>query len=79
MGWWSSDTAHLHFDDCRVPVGNLIGEEGKGFKAIMHNFNSERLMMAALACAYAAGLHRRGAGLGARAQDLRRVAGPNAR
>jgi len=53
MGWWASDTAHLHFDQCRVPVANLIGEEGRGFKAIMHNFNHERLMMATLACAYA--------------------------
>jgi acyl-CoA dehydrogenase len=53
MGWWASDTAHLRFDGCRVPVGNLIGEEGGGFKAIMHNFNHERLMMATLACAYA--------------------------
>ncbi|KIZ39468.1 MULTISPECIES: acyl-CoA dehydrogenase family protein [Rhodopseudomonas] len=47
MGWWSSDTATLHFDDCRVPVGNLLGEEGSGFKIIMHNFNHERLTMAA--------------------------------
>src|SRR5882757_3027276 len=47
MGWWASDTATLHFDDCRVPAGNLLGEEGKGFKIIMHNFNSERLTMAA--------------------------------
>jgi acyl-CoA dehydrogenase len=53
MGWWASDTAHLHFDGCRVPVANLIGAEGQGFKAIMHNFNHERLMMATLACAYA--------------------------
>ncbi len=53
MGWWASDTAHLHFDQCRVPVANLIGEEGRGFKAIMHNFNHERLMMATLACGYA--------------------------
>jgi len=53
MGWWASDTAHLRFDHCRVPVANLIGEEGRGFKAIMHNFNHERLMMATLACAYA--------------------------
>jgi acyl-CoA dehydrogenase len=35
MGWWASDTATLHFDDCRVPVENLIGEEGQGFKQIM--------------------------------------------
>ncbi len=53
MGWWCSDTAHLHFDRCRVPVGNLVGAEGEGFRAIMHNFNSERLMMAAMACSYA--------------------------
>ncbi len=58
MGWWSSDTAHLHFDHCRVPVANLVGAEGEGFKAIMHNFNHERLMMAAMACSYAAGLRR---------------------
>jgi acyl-CoA dehydrogenase len=53
MGWWSSDTAHLRFDGCRVPVANLVGAEGDGFKAIMHNFNNERLMMAAMACSYA--------------------------
>jgi acyl-CoA dehydrogenase len=43
MGWWSSDTATLHFDDCRVPAANLIGEENSGFKTIMLNFNDERL------------------------------------
>jgi acyl-CoA dehydrogenase len=47
MGWWASDTATLHFDNCRVPAGNLLGEEGSGFKIIMHNFNHERLTMAA--------------------------------
>ena len=52
-GWWASDTAQLHFDNCRVPVGNLIGEEGGGFKAIMHNFNHERIMMSVMAVAYA--------------------------
>jgi acyl-CoA dehydrogenase len=53
MGWWASDTATLHFDDCRVPVENLIGEEGQGFKLIMRNFNSERMGMAASCTAYA--------------------------
>jgi len=53
MGWWASDTAHLRFDNCRVPVAHLIGAEGEGFKAIMHNFNHERLMMATMACMYA--------------------------
>lgn len=49
MGWWASDTAHLVFDGCRVPVSNLIGEEGAGFQAAMLNFNNERLSMAAQA------------------------------
>ncbi|MGX1317901.1 acyl-CoA dehydrogenase [Bradyrhizobium sp. USDA 377] len=53
MGWWASDTATLHFDDCRVPAENLIGEEGQGFKIIMQNFNSERMGMAASCTAFA--------------------------
>ena len=48
MGWLCSDTAHLRFDGVRVPVGNLIGEEGKGFRIVMTNFNGERLSLAAL-------------------------------
>ncbi len=43
MGWWASDTAMLHFDNCRVPMGNLIGAENKGFRGIVHNFNEERI------------------------------------
>jgi acyl-CoA dehydrogenase len=53
MGWWSSDTAHLRFDQCRVPVAHRVGEENQGFKLVMNNFNSERLFMAVLACGYA--------------------------
>jgi len=47
QGWWASDTATLYFDNVRVPVENLIGEENQGFKVIMTNFNSERMFMAA--------------------------------
>lgn len=47
MGWWCSDTATLYFDNCRVPVGNLLGEEDQGSKMIMNNFNYERIFMAA--------------------------------
>ena len=47
MGWWSSDTATLYFDNCRIPADNLMGEENKGFLAIMNNFNYERYMMGA--------------------------------
>jgi len=53
MGWWCSDTAQLRFDRCRVPADHLIGEENTGFRAIMENFNGERLMMSAGACAFA--------------------------
>ncbi|VVM95910.1 acyl-CoA dehydrogenase family protein [Pseudomonas fluorescens] len=49
MGWWASDTAELFFDDCRVPVGNLIGAENTGFACIMGNFQSERLALALMA------------------------------
>jgi acyl-CoA dehydrogenase len=53
MGWWASDTATLHFDDCRVPAENLIGPEHGGFKVIMGNFNDERLGLAIGANAFA--------------------------
>ena len=53
MGWWASDTAHLRFDQCRVPAGQLIGPEHQGFRIFMSNFNTERLGMAALAVGYA--------------------------
>lgn len=53
MGWWSSDTAHLRFDNVRVPASHLLGTEHHGFKVFMNNFNSERLAMSAAACAYA--------------------------
>ncbi|MCP1647817.1 MULTISPECIES: acyl-CoA dehydrogenase family protein [Pseudomonas aeruginosa group] len=49
MGWWASDTAELFFDDCKVPVGNLIGAENMGFACIMANFQSERLALAIMA------------------------------
>lgn len=49
MGWWCTDTAELFFDDCMVPVENLIGEENKGFRYTAHNFESERLTLAVMA------------------------------
>lgn len=53
MGWWCSDTATLYFDNCLVPAQNLLGPENEGFRAIMHNFNIERLSLIALATEYA--------------------------
>jgi acyl-CoA dehydrogenase len=48
-GWRSSDTAELVFEDCRVPVDNLLGRENAGFYSIMKNFQNERVVLAAQA------------------------------
>ena len=53
MGWLCSDTAHLRFDNVRVPTSHLLGEEGAGFRMIMGNFNGERLAMSAMALGFA--------------------------
>jgi acyl-CoA dehydrogenase len=43
MGRHMQDTAELFYEDCRVPAGNLLGEEGKGFKYMMECLDRERL------------------------------------
>lgn len=49
MGWRSSDTAELAFEDCFVPDANVLGEVHRGFYAIMRNFQNERLVLGAQA------------------------------
>lgn len=46
MGWHCSDTAELAFEDVRVPVENLVGEENGGFYLVMQQFVGERLGLA---------------------------------
>ncbi len=46
LGLKGQDTSELFFEDCRVPVGNLLGEEGQGFKMLMSQLQQERLSIA---------------------------------
>lgn len=47
MGWNSQPTAAVIFEDCRVPVENLIGSEGDGFKIAMKGLDGGRLNIGA--------------------------------
>ncbi|MFC5504048.1 MULTISPECIES: acyl-CoA dehydrogenase family protein [Hyphomicrobiales] len=40
-------TTEVFFDNVRIPAGNLIGEEGKGFRYILSGMNAERILIAA--------------------------------
>jgi acyl-CoA dehydrogenase len=48
-GWLSSDTAELVFENCRIPAGNLLGEENRGFYALVRNLQNERIVLGAQA------------------------------
>lgn len=45
LGWRASDTGEIAFDNVKVPVANMMGEENAGFGYIMQHFASERLIM----------------------------------
>ena len=47
MGWNSQPTSQVFFEDCKVPVENLIGKEGDGFKFAMMGLDGGRLNIAA--------------------------------
>lgn len=53
IGLYSQDTSELFFDDVRVPVDCLLGEEGKGFAHLMNELPRERLSISVIAVAYA--------------------------
>jgi acyl-CoA dehydrogenase len=54
LGMHSSDTAELLFEDCRVPAGLRLGEEGEGWTNLMWELQGERLIAA---CGQVAGAH----------------------
>ncbi len=47
MGRRAVDTNQLFIDDLEIPVEDLVGEEGKGFKCLLHSLNPERILIAA--------------------------------
>ncbi len=46
VGMHAQDTAELFFEDVHVPAGNLLGEEGRGFRYLVSNLAQERLSIA---------------------------------
>ncbi|WP_410810572.1 acyl-CoA dehydrogenase family protein [Micromonospora sp. 067-2] len=55
VGWSASDTHELTFDDCRVPVANLLGRRGRGFAQFLQILDEGRIAIAALAVGLAQG------------------------
>ena len=59
MGIHMMATAELNFKDVRVPVSNLIGEEGRGFYQVLEFFDESRILVAAQALGTAQGAYDR--------------------
>ncbi len=57
MGLRGSDTAFLHFTDVKVPLENLLGEEGEGFKQFMITLDGGRISIGAMALGLAQGAY----------------------
>lgn len=55
VGWDASDTHELAFSDVRVPLGNLVGEEGRGYAQFLQILDEGRVAIAALAAGLAQG------------------------
>jgi short/branched chain acyl-CoA dehydrogenase len=57
MGWRASDTRGLTFQDCRVPVGNLLGERGRGLAQFLEILDGGRISIAAMGLGAAQGAY----------------------
>jgi butyryl-CoA dehydrogenase len=55
VGWLSSDTRELSFDDCRVPEANVLGEVGRGYAQFLRTLDEGRIAIAALSVGLAQG------------------------
>ncbi len=57
MGWRASDTRGLTFQDCRVPVGNLLGDRGRGLAQFLEILDGGRISIAAMGLGAAQGAY----------------------
>ena len=48
LGWHSSDTHPLSFENCAVPYDNMLGERGGGYRQFLHTLTGGRIAIAAL-------------------------------
>lgn len=55
VGWNASDTRELAFDDVRVPLANLLGDEGRGYAQFLRILDEGRIAISALATGLAQG------------------------
>jgi alkylation response protein AidB-like acyl-CoA dehydrogenase len=55
VGWCSSDTHELFFDDVRVPAANLLGAQGRGYAQFLSILDEGRVAIAALSVGLAQG------------------------
>jgi len=75
LGWHSQPTTMVMFEDCRVPIANLIGDEGQGFRIAMKGLDGGRINIAACSLGGArACLEASRAYLGERSQFGRKLA-----
>ena len=47
MGWNSQHTSMVNFDNCQIPLENIVGNEGEGFKIAMQGLDGGRVNIAA--------------------------------
>lgn len=55
IGWHTSDTRELTFDNCRIPLGNLLGDVEKGYKQALQTISTGRFLIASMAVGLAQG------------------------
>jgi len=57
LGWRSSDTRELTFEECFVPADHVVGTMGRGFHQIMEAFQGERIVLASMGVGLARSAH----------------------